>query len=209
MSDAVEALRALALASAEKLHPQEMILDDDLRAEMAEASNAVSILQAKIAEMRLEGNLPATKPHEPLSLADEPEQAPAQSDIERMLDKAVEVVESVQQEALERGVVMVLQFRRLPPAEYQVILDKTNREHKNKDSSDFMAALRLTLLEKCYVRAETTAGEDLALSYSELFDDTMLTHGDRQALGDHCIAINRAVAAIPFRRGSSGQRATS
>ena len=224
MSD-IATLRALALGRTAKLRPLPLVLDDEIRANLNEAQNALGTLLSKRAELERTGNLPA-KPAQPESLADEG--TPAKADIDRMIEATRETVEKIQQQARDGGSLIVLQFRALAPAEFAVIRDKSEREahQKVKDTENtfdrtFHTLLRDALLAKCYVGAFTpgpeddlSGGDDLEISLDDLTKH-VLTDGDlhpNPATGpilSHLVLINRGVSVVPFLPASSGRPAKS
>ena len=196
MSDAVAALRNLALSRLAQDHPIHVVLDDALRDELTAARGSVDALQFRRDQMERAGDLtPAT----PTSLADE-SLAPA-ADIDRMLTAARQVVEAIEAEAAASGAVLVLHFRALPPAEYQAELDKADAA--TKDPAAFLAALGDALLPACYLHASTADGAPVDLTLADLLAST-LNHADLSALRDHVVRINRSGQTVPFSRRNSG-----
>lgn len=211
MSDKIAALRELALSRNAQLHPLHLILDDDLRDELATARNNLTQLQKARDEMASNGDLP---PQQPESLADD---TPPAAHIDRMITSAQEIVDAVQAEASESGSVVVLQFKRLAPAEYQVVIDKAERAAKKQARQDgetrtegelFSLELNNTLTPACYVRAETVDGEDLGIDFDQLTANVW-NHADVDEARNHCIIINRKGNTAPFRLPSSGGPAKS
>lgn len=217
-------LRALALGRGSRLHPLPLVLDDEIRNNMLDAQNALATLLQARQKMTESGDLPPQKPE---SLADEP--APATTDIDRMIAATRETIEQIQQQAIEEGKVVVVQFRSLSPDAYRVVCDKQERLARKSAKDDdgpsfnrtFHTGLRDELLEACYVgtfapgpQSDLSGGEDLDISLEQLRTD-VLTDGDMvpepssgPVLG-HLLRVNRGVAAVPFLPPSSGRPATS
>lgn len=201
MSDAVAALRARALSRMLQDHPIHLILDDDLRDELATARRSVDILQARRDQMEADGNL---GPVAPASLADTPTSPVA--DIDRMLQAARDIVESVETEAIDAGAVLVLHFRQLPEAQYQAEVDAA--ELATQDPARFLAVLGDALLGLSYLSASTADGQPLGLTLDELRANT-LNHADVAQLREHVIRINRSGQAVPFSQRNSGRPPTN
>lgn len=211
MSDKIAALRELALSRNAQLHPLHLILDDELRDELAAARSNLQAMLDERNKLAGEGNLP---PQQPESLADD---APPAAHIDRMIVSAQEIVEAIQDEAAEAGSVLVLQFKRLAPAEYQVVIDKAERAAKKQARQDgetrtegelFSLELNNTLTPACYVRAETVDGEDLGIDFDQLTANVW-NHADVDEARNHCILINRKGNTAPFRLPNSGGPAKS
>lgn len=219
MSNAAD-LRARAIARATKLHPAHIILDDNLREELEQAQASLSVLQTHRAKLEKDGDLPPAKPR---NLA-EASEVTAQADIDHMITAAREVIASLEQEAEKAGCVLVVNFHRLAPAEYQVLVEKAQRTARKLVNADqakdpeeraglnldneFLRALGDDLIAKGYDGCTTLDGETVDISHDELLTQ-VLSHGDLATIRQHCITINRAGAVVDFHRASSGQPAAS
>ena len=214
MSNAAS-LRNLALARATKLHPVHLILDDDLRDEVEQATANLDTLRAQRRAMEQAGDLPTSTPR---SLADAPT-AGAKADIDLMIEHCEEIVAGVEAEAKTSGAVLVVNFTRLAPAEYQVLVETSQREARKlaKASRDddtpevvedaaFLRLLGDQLIAKSYRGSTTLDGEDTQIELSELLEQ-VCSHADIDTLRGHCIQINRTGAAVDFHQVSSGPAA--
>lgn len=202
MSDAVLALRELALSRATQDHPLHVVLDDGLRDELAVARRNLDVLTEQREKMSRDGDL---APAAPASLADVP--AAPVADIDRILTAAREVVTSIEDEALAAGKVLVLHFRHISPVSYQNEVDAASDVAKTYDDR-FMSLLGDALIPLCFTSASTPTGEDVALTLDELLAG-ILNHGDIDTVRSHCITINRARQAVPFTQRNSGAPATN
>lgn len=209
----IEALRALAMGRAQANHPLELILDDTLRAELAEARNSLHVIQAQREKLEEQGDV---GPAIPASLADAKSDAPPTPDIDRMIEKAKQVIELIEDEARDANVVIRLNFRRLAPEEYQVNIKGAERAARKAAKADpdvaetavFMRDLGERLLKLCYTGASSLDGDDLNISLDDL-SANVLDHADREALHQHSININRAGQIVPFGQRNSGRPATN
>lgn len=216
MSDAVLALRELALSRLTADHPVHIVLDDDLRAELVQVQSAVATIEAHRAQLERDGNLPPKPVDQMLmggSLADPtPEPVAPTAEADRLLTAAREAVAAIEAEALESGKVLVLHFQRVSEVSYQNEVraaEKSALAEKGVDqNAAFVRGLGDALLPLCYVSASTPDGEDVGLTLDELREQ-VLNHADVAGLRDHVIGINRARQAVPFTPRNSGAATTN
>lgn len=205
-------LRARALARATKLHPMYIVLDDEIRDRLQQAQSALGTLLVHREKLRESGDLPPAQ-QQPDSLADD---ASPTADIDHMVDATRETVEAIQREAADKGEVLVLQFRRLSPAEYQVKVQAAEREARKEakkadarpETELFLELLRDSLAEACWVRAEDGNGNEVEMSLNEV-TASVFDHTDLQSMREHLVGIHRSGQAVPFLPASSGRPATS
>lgn len=200
-------VRELALARMNSDRPLFLILDDDLRAELTSAREAVAELEAHRERMVRDGDVP---PAEPASLADPGDHPSAVPLVDRMLEQARTVVASIEQEARDRDVILGLHFHRLAPADYQERVNGAEKKvpSSSRSGAEFVRLLGDDLLGACFTGATDGKGGPVDLTVTDLVD-SVCTHGDLDVLRQHVIAINREVTSAPLVPGSSGHAATS
>lgn len=203
--DAVEALRTLALARGSKLQPVHLLLDDDMRADLAELNTMLADLEErKAAGEPVEDDAPA-------SLADA-----APKKLDQLIAETTKARDDLEAEARTKGVVLAVNFRRLPPQQYASVVEQAEADVRKTAADDAMVPqyVRLTnaigrrLAPLCFASATTADGQDLGMGWQQLCDE-VLTSADLDECEAHCITINRAGAAVDFHRASSGSQPTS
>lgn len=111
--------------------------------------------------------------------------------LEEAASDAETAAETAAQAALAASVHLV--FKRLPPDEYQALLF----QHIAKDGEQLdIEKFKSTLADVCYLRCESSDGEDLGITWQEA-QTGMLSHGDREHLQNEVIAHNRQVVIHP------------
>lgn len=111
--------------------------------------------------------------------------------LEEAASDAETAAEVATQAALAASVHLV--FKRIPPDEYQLMLF----QHTAKDGEQLdVAKFKATLADTCYMRCETSDGEDMGITWQEA-QAGMLSHGDLEYLQNEVIAHNRQVVIHP------------
>lgn len=213
-------LRARALAGATQKRPMHVILDDEIRANLTEAREALASLLEHREKMQKAGDLPPRQPQpQPESLADEAPNTPATPDIDRMIERTRETIEAIQQQARDEGALLLLQFRRLTPKVWDTHVRMSERYARKEikkiadalpeqESQLFLDHLRDAVAPLSWAGAEDADGNAVELSLEEVMTE-VLNHAGLQELRQHLTNINRTGQAVPFLLANSGQPATS
>lgn len=188
----IESLRAKALAYAPTFR-YPVCLDPEMRTQLDEASSRLLKLQGDLREMAA---LPPDErrakrmSEQPPSVALAAEVAEAEAEVQRI-------------ENLAAGDVLVVVFRRLPPDDYQALVDG-----HTQGSTVSLPDLHQSIVRESYLRSESGDGEDVGLDYAQIWNG-VLNHGDRDVVLVGVLELNRGVSAVPFSQRSSGQPGTS
>lgn len=196
-------LRRTALARAQKLQPLRFVLDDALRGEIQQAHTNLDELRAERDRQRKAGQLDEATQPDSLADAEQP-----RYEIDRMIAACEQIVDAVEEQAEQAGSVLVTQWRRITPADYDVEVQAAEKaaEGAKNEAGEFLIRLGDALARRCYVGAQTPDGQDVELSLDELITD-VCNHADVDQIRTHCININRTGAAVDFHHASSGRLA--
>ncbi|GAA2184939.1 hypothetical protein GCM10009785_34790 [Brooklawnia cerclae] len=204
-------LRARALAhNATIRFTYPICLDDDLRQAIKDAEKALKDLHTAVEEAKdRRGKSEATQ-RRSLGEAATPGHDKEIAALEARIPAAEEALAAAEDAALADSVL--LRFRRLTPSEYQEAWDAAGEAAKDA-AAQLRDAVKLEALKErlrthCYAAAEDAEGNDLGIGWDEAVDG-FIGSGDFDNIGNGLILFNRASAAIPFGRASSGQPATS
>lgn len=207
-------LRELALSRAAQLHPLVLVLDDQLRTEIRDVSDQLDQLQQARRQMIDAGNYTPAPPAAPASLADtDPDDDGGHPlEVDRLIGQCRALLADTEQRAIAAGMVLVVNFRRARPADYQRMLAES--EAAARALPDEQQAQALTdhlgdaLAAAGFAGCTTGQGDPVELTLDELRDQVM-DHADLATMRTHLILTNREGAAVPFSRPSFGPPAGS
>ena len=187
----LQQLRARALSrTADAILRRHIVLDDDLDKAATDARQRATDARNRVALYDVDRDRAETQESPDSRYGAEPTDA-RRAALEGAASAAEHAAEAAEQTALAASVHLC--FRRIPPDEYQALLFKHVAPDGEKlDLEKFKAALA----DHCYLRSETSDGEDLDITWQQAQTD-MLSHGDREYLQNEVIAHNRQVVIHP------------
>ncbi|MEL4357032.1 MULTISPECIES: hypothetical protein [unclassified Luteococcus] len=222
--DDVTALRALASARGMQPKPVYIVLDDELRDQLQEVNSLLYALDLAKVAIETADDEPdegdeGDAPTDPGYLGEAPEPVDHEkvrteqlASIKEQREAAEAKRAKLEADAIAANVVVCVNFHRLPPADYQAVVDEADaylREHADEDA---LTPMRERLEERvkahlpalCYHSvSKPDLKHDLGMTWDEVLRD-FINHAELDEIRQHCVNINRVGATVDFRPVSSG-----